>query len=161
MPIDGPWPILNQPTKFVAKYFRMSLLRHVIRVELPNGSLCDISGNAFTLGGSFELDDRKFNFNGETLFANDTALADFNYSSGVMGVGESFALVEPDGEFMFALRPQGRFGSNQFSVSSPDSTKAEITRSFFGRRFTANASDEIRPEFVLLCLWVAMVKMSG
>ena len=136
-------------------------MRHAVRVELPDGSLCEISGNTLKLGGSFQIGDRKFSFNGETLFSDDTVLATYNFSRGVMGVGESLAFSYPNGEYMFALRPQGRLGSNLFSLSNRDATMAEITRSFFGRRFSAIASNRVPPEFVLLCLWVAMVKMSG
>ena len=113
------------------------------------------------LGGSFEIGDRKFSFNGDTLFLDDAVLATYNYSRGIMGVGESLAFSYPNGEYMFAMRPQGRLGSSLFSLSNGDSTLAEITRSFFGRRFTANVSDGVQPAFALLCIWVAMVKMSG
>ena len=152
---------LELNSKFEAEYGETSFLSHNVCVHLPDGSSCEIRGNAFKLSGSLELQGRNIIFDGETLLSNDTIIASYNYSSGVMGVGQSFSLVDPNGQYMFALRPQGFFSANHFIISNRESTKTEIMRSFFGTKFSANASGDTLPVIVILCLWVAMVKMSN
>ena len=117
-----------------------------------------MSGGPVTISGEFELEGRHFTFDGETLFEGETALVTHNYSSGLMGVGEYFALSDLDGEFILALRPS-RF--NKLIIASASETVGEITYSMFNGRPKVKARQDLPGEYVLLCIWVAMRRMIG
>ena len=117
-----------------------------------------MTGPTFYAAGKFKLENHNFSFDWESLFRDDAALVTYNYSSGLMGVGEYFALSDLQGEFILALRPSRRKG---LLITRGGETVGEITFTTFGQRFTANTAIDLPGEYVLLCLWIAMTKMVG
>ena len=154
--------ILEQTGKYEATLKGGAFLRQTVSVKLPDGVLCDVTGNVMKISGSFELPNQRCVFDGATIFSNDSPVATYNYSSGMMGVGLSFAFSDLNGEYLFALRPQlGVRAKSRFLVSNREESLAEITGTFFGTRFTVSAGQKLRTELVLLCLWVAATKMTS
>ena len=147
---------MNFEATYSAKISRASVFRWRIAVELPDGDSCEVSGGIYKLSGEFELGNQQFSFDGERLLLGDEALVAYNYSSGLMGIGEELALSDLEGEFVLACRPTGR---GKIVIASASETVGEVTWSLFGQQFTANTRQDLPTEYVLLCLWVAMTRM--
>ena len=112
------------------------------------------------MSGSFALGNDSYEFDGKGLFCNGDLLFNYNYSPDVMGVGESFSIYNSSGEFLYSLRPSGKFFSRRLTLFDGTTKLFEISRSFLGTRFTVQAYEDLLPGLTMLCLWVAMTKMS-
>ena len=150
--------LLSFESTYNAKHSRASIFRRAISVELPNNAECVMTGPTFYAPGKFELENQNFSFDWETLFRGGAALVTYNYSSGLMGVGEYLALSDMQEEFILALRPASGKG---LLITRDGETVGKITFTTFGQRFTANTILDLPSEYVLLCLWFAMTRMVG
>jgi len=150
--------LLNQ---IDARFGRSSFFQRRICATLPGGGECELKGNSLKSSGSFVLGDDLYEFDGDTLCCNKILQVNHNYCDGVMGVGEYLSIYSPSDEYLYALRPREKSISSSFILSNRETKLCEITRSYFGMRFTAHVSEALPTEIALLCLWVAMTKMSG
>ena len=84
-----------------AKYGRSAFFQVRVCASLPSGDVCEITGNVWKMSGSFALGNDSYEFDGKGLFCNGDLLFNYNYSTDVMGVGESFSIYNSSGEFLF------------------------------------------------------------
>ena len=143
-----------------AKYGRSAFFQVRVCASLPSGDVCEITGNVWKMSGSFALGNDSYEFDGKGLFCNGDLLFNYNYSTDVMGVGESFSIYNSSGEFLYSLRPSRKFFSRRLTLFDGATKLFEISRSFLGTRFTVQVCEDLPPGLAMLCLWVAMTKMS-
>ena len=147
--------------KYIAKLVRSSLFNQTVVAQLPDGGTCSIAGNGLRITGDFEVSGQSFRFDGGKISSGNIPIATYNYSSGVMGVGHSLSLSGVNGEHLFSLCPQSGIWASGFIMSNPGQIFGEINRSFLGTQYLAIANGKLAPELVLLCVWVAVTKMSA
>ena len=97
--------------------------------------MCEVQINSWKLSGSFVLGDDNYQFAENMLNRNGELLVSYDYSRGVMGVGETFSIFNPANEFLYALRPSGTILSARFTLSAAPAKLCEISRPYFSRRF--------------------------
>jgi len=149
------------PNQFESKFGRGKWFHRTISVTTPSGETCDITGNTLLrITGQFEYADQKCTFDGETLFSGDSPIATYRYSNGFVFGGNSFALSDPNGEYLFSLRHSTGWSGKLF-ISRRDAVFGEITHSMLGHRFVANTSDELRPEIVLGSTFPIWIRFRG
>ena len=142
---------------------RGGFLTWEIDVSFPNGKGCTITGSPYAIKGSFMYDGRFCEFREGQLKIDGSPFVGFSYSRGTMGIGHCLSFNGMDGEFIFALRPTDKMFDRRMILSGGNAVLAEIENPWFSQRpsITRMPTASIASEVLLLCLWVATVKMQG